>query len=76
MKASDVEEICQSARVEPAYYKISGELHEALCLLQEGSVWKVFLSERGGRYEEREFDTEDGACVYFLKRLFTLWRPR
>jgi hypothetical protein len=32
----------------------------------------VFLSERGRRHEERVFDGEDPACVYFLKRLFQL----
>lgn len=76
MRSSDVREIVEAARVDPAYYSFDGERHEALCLLVEGQTWKVFLSERGKRYEEQSFDTEDGACTYFLKRLFRLWRPR
>jgi len=36
----------------------------------------VFLSERGNRFENQAFDTEDEACTYFLRRLFRLRRPR
>ncbi len=77
MRATDAQEIVENARVDPLYYSIGSERHEALCLTEEGGTWKVFLSERGQRYEEQEFATdEDAACVYFLKRLFRLWRPR
>jgi hypothetical protein len=75
MRLDDVREILQAARVDPTYYSLDGERHEALCLLAAGQTWRVFLSERGQRYEERFFDTEDEACTYFLKRLFRLWRP-
>ena len=54
------------------YYEIGSPRHEALCLLAEGQIWKVFISERGKRYEERRFSSEDRACVYFLTRLFKL----
>jgi hypothetical protein len=53
-------------------YEILGSRHEALCILPEGQKWKVFLYERGARYEERSFDGEDGACVRFLKRALDL----
>ena len=76
MRLNDVREIVESARVDPTYFSLDGERHEALCLLAHGQSWQVFLSERGERYEERVFDSEDEACVYFLKRLFRLWRPR
>lgn len=76
MNAHDVTEIVRLVRVDPTYYSLDGERHEALCLLAHGQKWQVFLSERGDRYEEVTFDTEDEACVYFLKRLFRLWRPR
>lgn len=76
MRVADVREIVEAARVDPAYYSFDGERHEALCLLAAGQTWQVFLSERGQRYEEHSFGTEDEACTYFLKRLFKLWRPR
>jgi hypothetical protein len=76
VNAQDVAEIVRLARVDPTYYSLEAERHEALCLLAHGQEWQVFLSERGDRYEEVTFDTEDEACVYFLKRLFRLWRPR
>lgn len=57
------------------YYSLGAERHEALCLLLEGSRWKVFLSERGVRYEERIFPREYDACEYFLVRVLQLWLP-
>ncbi|MGI8662552.1 MAG: hypothetical protein ACR2LQ_04980 [Acidimicrobiales bacterium] len=76
MRVADAQEIVEAARVDPTYFSFDGERHEALCLLAAGQTWQVFLSERGQRYEERSFETEDEACTYFLKRLFKLWRPR
>lgn len=76
MRVDDVRDIVGAARVDPTYYSFDGEQHEALCLLAFGQHWQVFLSERGDRYEEHTFATEDEACTYFLKRLFRLWRPR
>lgn len=57
------------------YYFLNGERHESLCIVAEDSRWKVFLSERGLRYEERTFATEGEACDYFLERIRQLWRP-
>ena len=51
-------------------YSFGGERHEALCLLAFGQTWKAFVSERGTRDEERAFDSEDAASVYFLRRVF------
>ena len=76
MNLRDVEEICTTARVDPTYFSIGSERHEALSIVQQGQRWHVFLFERGERFEERVFGSEDEACVYFLKRLFKLWRPR
>ena len=76
MQLDDVREIVHAARVDPTYYSFEGDRHEALCLRPSGQEWVVFLSERGERFEEQRFSTEDEACVYFLKRLFRLWRPR
>jgi hypothetical protein len=76
MNVADVREVVQAARVDPTYYSLDGERHEALCLMSRGQRWYVFLSERGERFEERAFESQDEACVYFLKRLFELWSPR
>ena len=32
----------------------------------------MFISERGSRFEEQHFDSEDAACTYFLKCTFEL----
>ena len=76
MNLGDVEEICTTARVDPTYFSIGSERHEALCVVPHGRRWRVFLFERGERFEERVVASEDEASVYFLKRLFQLWRPR
>jgi len=72
---TDLEEILRLAEVDPSYYNVEREA-EGLCLLREGQLWKVFVKERAERYEERTFATEDDACVYFLKRIFQLWRRK
>jgi hypothetical protein len=74
VNVQDLIEILTNAEVDPTYYHLHGSSEEGLCILAEGQTWKVFLSERAARYEECAFDTEDDACVYFLKRIFQLWR--
>jgi hypothetical protein len=72
----DAREILEIAQIDPTLYSLEGERHEALSLVPWGQSWQVFLSERGVRYEERTFDTEDAACIDFLKRLLALSRRR
>jgi hypothetical protein len=43
---------------------------ETFCILSEGGKWRVFYSERGSRFDMREFRDEGEACRYFLG----LWR--
>jgi len=74
MRVADAKEIVESARIDPTLYDFAGEAHESLCLLAFGQEWRVFISERGQRSEERTFTSEDDACVYFLKRIFQLAR--
>lgn len=50
-------------------YAIGDVRDEALCLVEESGVWKIFYSERGLRTEEQSFDREDVACEAFLHRL-------
>ena len=74
MQVADVREIVALAQINPMLYSFESERHESLCLLAFGQTWKVFISERGARVEEQDFDSEDAACVYFLKRIFQLAR--
>jgi len=76
MRVTDVSEVLHNAEVDPTYYSVGSERHEALCILAEGQTWHVFIGERGTRHEERTFDTEDAACSHFLKRIFELWRRK
>jgi hypothetical protein len=55
--------------VPDGYYCLNGERHESLCRVVEDWRWKVFLSERGVRYEERTFASESEACEYFFERI-------
>jgi hypothetical protein len=75
MRVADARDIVEAAKIDPTFYSLEGERHEALCLLAFGQTWKVFISERGTRWEEQTFQSEDEACVHFLKRLFTLASP-
>ena len=36
------------------------------CLVRGSENWSVFFFERGERVDERHFQTEAEACVYFL----------
>ncbi len=74
MNVDDLGELLCRAHVDPTYYLLFGGSDEGLCILPEGQTWRVFISERGQRLEEMSFDTEDAACVYFLKRLLELRR--
>ncbi len=74
MNVADARAIVEAAQIDPTYYSFDSERHEALCIAWFDQSWKVFISERGSRREERTFSSEDEACVWFLTRLFRLWR--
>lgn len=73
MNLADLQEILSKAEVDPRYFSIGSERYEALCLVKDGSEFRVFISEHGDRREEMVFGSEESACVYFLKRMFELW---
>jgi len=72
---TELAECLEGLKVPDGYYCLNCERHESLCIVVEDSQWKVFLSERGVRYEETTFATESEACNYFLKRIRQLWQP-
>lgn len=53
-------------------YSIDGVEDEALCLILDGGLWRVFYSEHGKRTEVEFFATESDACQSFLARI-TKW---
>jgi hypothetical protein len=75
LTSEELIEALHRAQVDPAYWSIGADRHEALCLVREHPGWRVFLSERGEHYEERTFLTEDAACAYFAERVHGLWNP-
>ena len=76
VKIVDAKDIVEAARVDPTYYSFDGESARSPCIVTSGTEWRVFLNERGSRYEERTFASEDDARVWFLKRSFQLWQAR
>ena len=53
-------------------YSIDGVEDEALCLILDGGLWRVFSSEHGKRTEVEYFANESDACQSFLTRI-TKW---
>lgn len=53
-------------------YSIDDIEDEALCLILDGGLWRVFYSEHGKRTEVEYFATESDACQSFLTRI-TKW---
>lgn len=53
-------------------YSIDGVEDEALCLIHDGGLWRVFYNEHGKRTEVEFFTTESDACQSFLARI-TKW---
>jgi len=50
-------------------YKDSSWVLEAVDTKKSVSMWRVFNFERGKRYDEVTFNTEDEACAYIFEKL-------
>ena len=50
-------------------YTIMGERDDSLCMICDEGVWKVFHSERGTRFDTRDFENVTDACLYIIHRL-------
>jgi hypothetical protein len=58
------------ARINPRRYSLEGGLpNDAYCLDFDHVHWLAYYSERGRRFSERSFTTEDAACRYLLEVL-------
>lgn len=42
------------------------EADNRLCVIDNGDHWSVFFWERGSRWDEVTFESEEVACTYFL----------
>jgi hypothetical protein len=52
--------------VKPRYYSLNGELEpDRVILFYNNIMWEVFyLDERGNRNDQKNFNTENEACLY------------
>ena len=57
--------------IHPRNYTLNGPPYNDSSWVIElkGKVWSVFNFERGKRYDERFFNSEDEACKYIFEKL-------
>lgn len=73
MNKNELKQILQSEGFAPRLYSLNGGMaNDTLCLAQEDGRWCVYYTERGARFDEQWFDSEDEACEYALSRLRSL----
>ena len=53
----------------PPYKDSSWVLESDFDIIKFTKIWHVFNFERGKRYDENVFDTEDEACRYLFEKL-------
>ncbi|HWE87965.1 MAG TPA: hypothetical protein VG317_00715, partial [Pseudonocardiaceae bacterium] len=64
----ELEEVLKARGVRDDLYSLSGGLAEdTLCIDEIYGKWFVYYAERGKKWDEKEFDSEDAACKHFLK---------
>ena len=67
MNRKDLKAALQKLNVREDMYDLEGgHPSEALVLTEEGSLWRIFYSERGLETGVTVFDNEDQACRHFL----------
>jgi hypothetical protein len=70
MNRDDLRKVLRDDGVPANSYSLEGGLAEdRLCLDEAHGWWFVYYAERGRRWDERRFSTEDAACQYFLGQL-------
>ncbi|HEX7661251.1 MAG TPA: hypothetical protein VF444_17400 [Pseudonocardiaceae bacterium] len=67
MTRSDLKDILDGKGVKEGAYSLYGGISEdTLCIDENYGTWSVYYAERGTRWDEKKFDSEDAACRYFL----------
>ena len=56
--------------INPNQYALDGDLKsDAIILYENYNKWEVYyFDERGGKHDEKEFNSERDACNYIYKR--------
>jgi hypothetical protein len=69
MTKDELEKALIARSIDPKRYSLNGESKlDAIILYDLKVKWEVFyLDERGGRNQEKEFNSENDACQYILK---------
>jgi len=70
MNVTELELALQQMQVPKTMYLLlkGGRPHDCLCLVKE-DLWRIYYSERGGRWDLAEFEQESDACEYFYNEL-------
>jgi hypothetical protein len=63
--------VLMTKKIPDYFYNLDGvgEIDQRVCLIYENSKWIVFFSERGKRFDLKEFVSEELACIDILERL-------
>jgi hypothetical protein len=73
LNTSQLLSILDTAGMDPRDYRVLRDgTDDGLYLLHEEGRWTIFWSERGGRSDVEHYDSEDEACVTFLRRIMRL----
>jgi hypothetical protein len=67
-----LQELAKSLReqnIDPRSYSLGVDKNESLCLVNEGSKWCVYYSERGLQSGRQCFEDESAACKRMLDAL-------
>jgi hypothetical protein len=70
MNKAELKQVLDAERFNPKVYDLDGGLpNDRLCLSAEAGKWCVYYSERGSRFDEQCYASEDEACKDLLGRL-------
>lgn len=74
MKVDEVADFLIREGVRPRFFAINTvAADDAVVLYQEGPArWVVFYAERGVRFSERVYDSEDAACRALIKKALSM----
>lgn len=69
MKKRELEKLLKNNNINSTSYDLSGGLSDnKYCLLiVPNGICSVYYTEKGKKYDEKLFHTEDEACEYFYK---------
>lgn len=75
MKREELKKILDDEWVAPYEYSLFGENDSGLIMeRQRDGKWLVYISDKGEKFSERFFETEDEACQYVYENLMIFYR--